>query len=98
MMEIGEVNVSGKEKVNRLLEEHPELVDLWNSLQEPIQKLADLCEEFERMNELGPAPVEIKRRLKYAKNPMEIKQLNRQLVIAYKKYGKTNKKRGKDIC
>lgn len=91
--------ISDKEEVNRLLEEHPELVDLWNTLREPILGLADLCEEFERTNELRPpAPVEIKRRLKYAKNPMEIKQLNRQLVIAYKKYGKTNKKRGKDIC
>lgn len=62
--------ISDKEEVNRLLEEHPELVDLWNSLQEPIQGLADLCEKFERTNELKRAPVEIKRRLKYAKTPM----------------------------
>lgn len=31
-----------------------------------------------------PTPEEIKRRLKYAKNPMEIQQLNRQLAKAYK--------------
>ena len=31
-----------------------------------------------------PTPEEIKRRLKYARNPMEIQQLNRQLAKAYK--------------
>lgn len=34
----------------------------------------------------GPSPTEIKKRLKYAKNPMEIKKLNQELTAAYKRY------------
>lgn len=34
----------------------------------------------------GPSPAEIKKRLKYAKNPMEIKKLNQELTAAYKRY------------
>lgn len=70
------------------------LQNLWDSLKEPFQKLAELCEQLEEINELGPPPTEIKRRLKYAKNPMEIKQLNRQLAAAYKKYKGKNKNAG----
>lgn len=52
------------------------------------EPLKELAEEMERLSHLGPSPTEIKRRLKYAKNPMEIKQLNRQLAKAYKNYKK----------
>ena len=45
----------------------------------------------EEVDELGPSPTEIKRRLKYAKNPMEIQQLNRQLTRAYKAYDRGRK-------
>lgn len=34
----------------------------------------------------GPSPTEIKKRLKYAKNPMEIKKLNQELTAAYKRH------------
>lgn len=40
----------------------------------------------EELDELGPSPAEIKKRLKYAKNPMEIKKLNQELTAAYKRY------------
>ena len=33
----------------------------------------------------GPSPAEIKKRLKYAKNPMEVKKLNQELTAAYKR-------------
>lgn len=59
--------------------------NLWDSLKEPVQKLAELCEQLKEISELGPTPTEIKRHLKYAKNPMEIRQLNQQLAVAYKK-------------
>ena len=39
------------------------------------------------------SPVEIKRKLKYTKNPMEIKQLNRQLAQAYKESRQIKKQR-----
>ena len=35
---------------------------------------------------MTPPPCEIKRRIKYAKNPMEVKALNRQLNKSYKVY------------
>lgn len=72
-------------------EELKALQNLWDSLKEPFQKLAELCEQLDEIKELGPPPTEIKKRLKYAKNPMEIKQLNRQLAASYKKYGKKRK-------
>lgn len=40
----------------------------------------------EEIDKLGPSPAEIKRKLKYAKNPMEIKKLNQELTAAYKRY------------
>ena len=45
--------------------------------------------------ELGPSPAEIKKRLKYAKNPMEIKKLNQELTWAYKRYGKGGSRHGR---
>lgn len=68
-----------------------ELQNLCILLAEPFRKIEELCKQFEYANELGTPPTEIKRRLKYAKNPMEIKQLNRQLAAAYKKYRKVRK-------
>lgn len=59
------------------------LMDVVKTLQGPPQRLSDL-EELKEIPKREPTPEEIKRRLKYAKNPMEIQQLNRQLAKAYK--------------
>lgn len=59
------------------------LMDAVKTLQGPPQRLSDL-EELKEIPKREPTPEEIKRRLKYAKNPMEIQQLNRQLAKAYK--------------
>ena len=55
--------------------------------------LAELAKQMEEMEEVAqiPPPVEIKKRLKYAKNPMEIKQLNKQLTASYKAYGRRSR-------
>lgn len=45
-------------------------------------ELVEIMEQFEVKE---PTPEEIKHQLKYEKNPMRIKQLNRQLTQAYKK-------------
>ena len=47
--------------------------------------LQDLVPDIE-IEDPGPSPAEIKKRLKYAKNPMEIKKLNQELTAAYKRY------------
>lgn len=62
--------------------------DICNSLNESTQQLTELSQSLEMVENLCLPPTEIKKRLKYAKNPMEIKQLNRQLTISYKKYKK----------
>ena len=55
--------------------------------------LAELARQMEEIEEVAqiPPPVEIKKRLKYAKNPMEIKQLNKQLAASYKAYGRRSR-------
>lgn len=58
-----------------------------NQLEEQLPKLRDL-EELKEIPRRSQTPEEIKRRLKYAKNPMEIQQLNRQLAKAYKEWGR----------
>lgn len=57
---------------------------------ESLEELARQMEEMEELAQLPP-PVEIKKRLKYAKNPMEIRQLNKQLTASYKAYGRRNR-------
>ena len=47
-----------------------------------IVSLAEIAEQLEPKE---PTPEEIKHQLKYEKNQMKIKQLNRQLTQAYKK-------------
>lgn len=59
------------------------LMDVIKIFQGPPQRLSNL-EELKEIPKREPTPEEIKRRLKYAKNPMEIQQLNRQLAKAYK--------------
>ena len=53
-----------------------------NTLKDTLQSLVPDIE----IKDPGPTPTEIKRRLKYAKNPMEIKKLNQELTAAYKRY------------
>ena len=52
--------------------------------------LEELARQMEEVKQIPP-PVEIKKRLKYAKNPMEIQQLNKQLAASYKAYGRRNR-------
>lgn len=59
----------------------------------PGTSMAQLAEEMDKAAEemkraADMSLEEIKRRLKYAKNPMEIKELNRKLTKAYKEKGK----------
>lgn len=68
-------------KVHGIEKDH--LMDIINHLREELPKLADI-EKLREEPRREPTPEEIKRRLKYAKNPMEIRQLNRQLAKAYK--------------
>lgn len=63
--------------------ERERLMEIMKILEEPSQMLSDL-EELKEKPKREPTPEEIKRRLKYAKNPMEIQQLNRQLAMTYK--------------
>ena len=58
------------------------LESMANTLKDTLQSLVPDIE----IKDTGPTPTEIKRRLKYAKNPMEIKKLNQELTAAYKRY------------
>ena len=58
------------------------LESMANTLKDTLQSLVPDIE----IEDPGPTPTEIKRRLKYAKNPMEIKKLNQELTAAYKRY------------
>ena len=59
-----------------------------NAIQEEQRTLLAITKEMVEQDQLKmtPPPCEIKRRIKYAKNPMEIKALNRQLNKSYKVY------------
>lgn len=58
------------------------LESMANTLKDTLQ---DLVPDIES-EDPGLSPAEIKKRLKYAKNPMEIKKLNQELTAAYKRY------------
>ena len=49
------------------------------------KEYTELIEIMEQLKAKEPTPEEIKHQLKYEKNQMRIKQLNRQLTQAYKK-------------
>ena len=53
-----------------------------------VRKLLDSINDIE---ELPRPPVEIKKEIKHEKNPMRLKQLNRELNESYKAYGKKRK-------
>lgn len=78
-----------EEKMQQLLIAPPLLQEL------ATKQYMELLEELQEIEQRGPTPAEIKKQLKHAKNPMQIKQLNRQLAKAYKEYGKGGRKDGK---
>ena len=69
------------------------------SLAEPMQIIVDqianmrsqLLDSINNIEELPRSPEEIKKQIKYEKNPMRLKQLNRELNDSYKVYGKKRK-------
>lgn len=60
-----------------------------DALDEIIRELQENLPTFE-MYEVRP-PEEIKKQIKYEKNPMRLKQLNRELNDSYKVYRKKRK-------
>lgn len=63
---------------------------LSNSLCESMKNLEEIFKDIEEMVEPPDDVVALKKQIKYCKNPMEIKALNKRLNDAYKK---KNKKR-----
>lgn len=62
---------------------------LAKTLNDVAEKLSDL---FESLPDLPRPPAEIKKEIKYEKNPMRLKQLNRELNESYKTYRKKGRK------
>ena len=69
--------------------------ELWQAVGEALvsfaEKIGDIVEE---LSDLPRPPEEIKKDIKYEKNPMRLKQLNRELNESYKVY---KRKRGREI-
>lgn len=78
--------ISGS-SVSKILEA---LEQLSNSLSESMKNLEGIFKDIEEMVESPDDIPSIKKQIKYCKNPMEIKALNKRLNDAYKK---KNKKR-----
>lgn len=66
------------------------LEQLCNSLSESMKTIEGVFKDIEEMTDISDNIVTLKRQIKYCKNPMEIKALNKRLNDAYKK---KNKKR-----
>ena len=70
-------------------------ISLAKSLQPIIDQIANagrrLLDSINEIEELPRPPVEIKKEIKHEKNPMRLKQLNRELNESYKVYGKKRK-------
>lgn len=63
---------------------------VFNSLSESLKSIEEIFRDIEEMVEPPDDIPTIKKQIKYCKNPMEIKALNKRLNDAYKK---KNKKR-----
>lgn len=63
---------------------------LFNSLYEDMKRLEEIFRDIEEMVDIPDDIPTIKKQIKYCKNPMEMKMLNKRLNDAYKK---KNKKR-----
>ena len=78
--------VSG-ESISRISEA---IERVFNSLSESMKSLVEIFKDIEEMVEPPDDIVSLKKQIKYCKNPMEMKMLNKRLNDAYKK---KNKKR-----
>lgn len=81
---IGALSGESISKISEALER------LSNSLCESMKNLEEIFRDIEEMVEPPDDITTIKRQIKYCKNPMEMKMLNKRLNDAYKK---KNKKR-----
>lgn len=64
------------------------LKQLCNSLSESMKTIEEVFKDIEEMTDISEDIVALKRQIKYCKNPMEIKALNKRLNDAYKKKSK----------
>lgn len=68
------------------MQEATEMIGILPQFAQGTVSLAEIAEQLEAKEPTPePTPEEIKHQLKYEKNPMRIKQLNRQLTQAYRK-------------
>ena len=84
---INNIAVLSGENISKILEAFERLS---NSLSESMKSLESIFKDIEEMVEPPDDVVALKKQIKYCKNPMEIKALNKRLNDAYKK---KNKKR-----
>ena len=75
-----------------------EVVEKWRELWQAVgESLVSFAEEIgdivAKLSDLPRPPEEIKKDIKYEKNPMRLKQLNKELNESYKAY---KRKRGKN--
>lgn len=76
--------------VSQISEALEALERLSNSLSESMKTLEEVFRNIEEMTDISDDIVTLKKQIKYCKNPMEIKVLNKRLNDAYKR---KNKKR-----
>ena len=63
--------------------------ELWQAVGEAVAVVAEqLGDVVAELPEMPRTPVEIKKEIKYEKNPMRLKQLNQELNESYKVYRK----------
>lgn len=67
--------------------------NIMSNISEICNELLKTLEPLLEIHKTTPPPCEIKRRLKYTKNPMEVKKLNQQLTVAYRVYGKRKERK-----
>lgn len=84
---INNIAVLSGENISKISEAFERLS---NSLSESMKSLESIFKDIEEMVEPPDDVVALKKQIKYCKNPMEIKALNKRLNDAYKK---KNKKR-----
>ena len=81
---IASISGGSVSKISKALEQ------LCNSLSESMKIIEEVFKDIEEMTDISDDIVTLKKQIKYCKNPMEIKALNKRLNDAYKK---KNKKR-----
>ena len=70
-----------------------ELLDIFERvIAQPAEEVKDIADRFTvGVPNLPRSPAEIKRDIKHEKNPMRLKQLNKELNEAYKAYRRRNR-------